>query len=91
MLRASFTARDPNQTSVDGGPALCVEAVGRPARDGEEDRLPQAATRHPGQQGAAVVSRLTYFRQLVVGKTGESVQTQRHEHGSRGSGDAPNG
>jgi hypothetical protein len=34
---------------------------------------------------------LTYFRQLVVGKTGESVQTQRHEHGSRGSGDAPNG
>jgi hypothetical protein len=33
----------------------------------------------------------TYFRQLVVGKIDESVQTQGHEHGSSGSGDAPSG
>jgi hypothetical protein len=34
---------------------------------------------------------LSYFRQLVVGKIGESVQTQRHEHGSSGSREAPSG
>jgi hypothetical protein len=33
----------------------------------------------------------TYFRQLVVGKFGESVQTQWHEHGSSGSREAPSG
>jgi len=33
----------------------------------------------------------TYFRQLVVGKIGESVQTQWHEHGSNGGGEAPSG
>ncbi|TMJ57769.1 MAG: CBS domain-containing protein [Alphaproteobacteria bacterium] len=41
-----------------------------------------------------VVSRtdlLTYFRQLVVGKIGESVQTQWHEHGSSGRRGAPSG
>ena len=41
-----------------------------------------------------VVSRtdlLTYFRQLVVGKIGESVQTQWHEHGSSGGREAPSG
>ena len=34
---------------------------------------------------------LSYFRQLVVGKIGESVQTQWHEHGSSGGGEAPGG
>jgi hypothetical protein len=34
---------------------------------------------------------LTYFRQLVVGKIGESVQTQWDEHGSSGSREAPSG
>ena len=34
---------------------------------------------------------LTYFRQLVVGKIGESAQTQWHEHGSSGCGEAPSG
>jgi hypothetical protein len=33
----------------------------------------------------------TYFRQLVVGKIGESVQTQWHEHGSSGGREAPSG
>ena len=33
----------------------------------------------------------TYFRQLVVGRTDESVQTQRHEHGSSGGRAAPSG
>jgi hypothetical protein len=33
----------------------------------------------------------TYFRQLVVGKIGESVQTQWHEHGSSGRREAPSG
>jgi hypothetical protein len=33
----------------------------------------------------------TYFRQLVVGKIGESVQTQRDEHGSSGGREAPSG
>jgi sulfonate transport system permease protein len=33
----------------------------------------------------------TYFRQLVVGKIGESVQTQWDEHGSSGGGEAPGG
>jgi len=28
---------------------------------------------------------------LVVGKIGETVQTQWHEHGSSGGGEAPNG
>jgi len=32
-----------------------------------------------------------YFRQLVVGKIGETVQTQWHEHGSSGGGEAPSG
>jgi hypothetical protein len=35
--------------------------------------------------------RLTYFRQLVVGKIGEFVQTQWDEHGSSGGGEAPGG
>jgi predicted nucleic acid-binding protein len=34
---------------------------------------------------------LPYFRQLVVGKIGETVQTQWHEHGSSGGGEAPSG
>jgi len=33
----------------------------------------------------------SYFRQLVVGKIGESVQTQWHEHGSSGRREAPSG
>jgi hypothetical protein len=33
----------------------------------------------------------TYFRQLVVGKIGESVQTQWDEHGSSGGRGAPSG
>ena len=33
----------------------------------------------------------TYFRQLVVGKIGEFVQTQWDEHGSSGGGEAPGG
>ena len=37
------------------------------------------------------VNRLSYFRQLVVGKIGESVQMQWHEHGSSGSREAPSG
>jgi hypothetical protein len=35
--------------------------------------------------------RLSYFRQLVVGKIGESVQMQWHEHRSSGSREAPSG
>jgi len=34
---------------------------------------------------------LSYFRQLVVGKIGEFVQTQWDEHGSSGGGEAPGG
>jgi hypothetical protein len=33
----------------------------------------------------------TYFRQLVVGKIGETVQMQWDGHGSSGSGEAPIG
>jgi hypothetical protein len=35
--------------------------------------------------------RSSYFRQLVVGKIGEFVQTQWDEHGSSGGGEAPGG
>jgi transposase len=42
-----------------------------------------------GPVGQALL--LSYFPQLVVGRIGESVQTQRHEHGSSGGRTAPNG
>jgi hypothetical protein len=45
----------------------------------------------PESRPSATSNQSSYFRQLVVGKTGESAQTQGHEHGSSGSGDAPSG
>jgi Transposase DDE domain group 1 len=48
----------------------------------------------PRKRGKPAASRRVvsaYFRQLVVGKIGEFVQTQWHEHGSSGRHEAPSG
>jgi len=45
----------------------------------------------PGRSISEANKGSTYFRQLVVGTIGESVQTQWHEHGSSGGGEAPGG
>ena len=84
---------DSNLWSLPRGWVVQLKPISRALSDrcypvGRLVRQMPVAWCEPDQESRMV---LTYFRQLVVGKIGESVQTQWHEHGSSGRREAPSG
>jgi hypothetical protein len=78
-----------SRTAADDQPDVKHEGNDTRAYEQEQERNDEEE--QTLEQGGGGRERSSYFRQLVVGKLGESVQTQWNEHGSSGRRAAPSG